>query len=132
MLSMQRGPDVTVTAAATDSPAMISAETIGDCDYLSVKSPAGLVAAATIQVSLDFDADYRQKVPQLTLAQATAAASWVAAPAGSNLGAAGVLANFLAGLVTSVAWRIHLAAGDAADRTFQVCKRTYTRAGYGG
>lgn len=128
MLSMQRGPDVTVVAAATDSPAMISAETISDCDYLTVKSPAGLVAAATVQISLDFDVDYRYK--NQTLAQATAAATWFAAPAGSNLGAAGLGANFLTGLITSVAWRIHLAAADAADRTFQIAKRTYSIGAY--
>ncbi len=128
MLSMQRGPDVTVIAAQTDSPAMISAETISDSDYLTVKSPAGLVAAATIQVSLDFDVDYRAK--NQTLAAATAAASWFAAPAGANLAAAGVAVNFLTGLITGVAWRIHLAAGDAADRTFQIGKRTYTQGNY--
>ena len=123
MLTWARVGDLVITAAATDSLAVNSNQTISDAEDIAIKSPAGLVAAASIQISFDFDNDYQLKGQ--TLAQATAAASWAAPPTAVPLGAAGVAVNFKAALLLAAAWRIHLAAGDAADRTFIIFKRVY-------
>jgi len=123
MLSFARVGDVTVASGATDSSAMISNQTISDAEDIAIKSPSGLVATATVQISLDFDVDYQLKGQ--TLAQATAAATWAAPPTAVPLGAAGVVVNFKASLILSAAWRIHFSAADGADRTFIIHKRIY-------
>jgi len=126
MLTWARVGDIVITAAATDSLAMISNQTISDAEDIAIKSPTGLVAAATIQISFDFDVDYQLRTsPSVSLAQATANATWAAPPTAVPLGAAGIAVNFKAALLLAAAWRIHLAAGDAADRTFIVHKRVY-------
>ena len=125
MLSWPRVGAFTITAAATDSAAMVSDQTISDAEDIAIKSPTGLVAAASIQISFDFDVDYQLRDPPVSLATATAAATWAAPPTAVPLGAAGIAVNFKAALLLSAAWRIHLAAGDAADRTFIVQKRIY-------
>ena len=125
MLAWPRVGDVTVLSGATDSPAIISEHTISDAEDIAFKSPATLPETATLQISFDFDVDYQLKVPQLTLAAAAAAATWVNAPAGATLGAAGASTNFKAGLLLAAAWRIHLSGAAAADRAFQIYKRVY-------
>ena len=121
MLTWARVGDIVVTTAATDSPAINSNQTISDAEDIAIKSPTGLVATATIQISFDFDNDYQLK--GLTLAAATAAATWAAPPTATALGAAGAAVNFPAKQLLGAAWRIHFSAGDAADRTFIVYKR---------
>lgn len=123
MLSWARLGDVTVPSAGTDSPAMISNQTISDAEDIAIKSPATLPEVATVQISFDFDVDYQ--LHNLTLAAATAAASWAAPPTAVPLGAAGVAVNFKAALLLAAAWRIHLAGAAAADRTFIGFKRIY-------
>lgn len=123
MLSWPRVGTVVVPNGGTDSPAMISDQTISDAEDLAFKSPAVLAEDATIQISFDFDVDYQLK--NQTLAAATAAATWHAAGTSSDLGAAGAFVNFKASLLLGAAWRIHLDGAAAAEHTFIVYKRIY-------
>ncbi len=118
--SMPAGPAVTVVAGQTKSPAMVNDYTISDADQITFKSPTGLVAAASLEVSVDFNVNYLRD--GITLAAATAAATWQA-PTSPALGAAGAISTKNLSDLTAMAWRISLAAGDAADRTFLTTKR---------
>lgn len=121
--SMPDGPVVTIPNGGSDSPAMIADETISDALEIAVKAPAALTGACTIQVSFDFNKGYRHGPNPQTLAQATAAATWVATPAASALTVAVVTTHLVSNLICA-AWRIHSAGVEAADRAFQIIRRT--------
>lgn len=123
MLSFVKVGVITVANGESDSDALISNHTISDAEDLTIVSPGTMPETASIQLSLDFDVDYQ--LNGSTLAAAAGAATWDDAPAGAALGAAGALANFKAGLLTSAAWRIHLSIAAGADRVFTVYKRVY-------
>lgn len=123
--SMPDGPTVTIPNGGTDSPAMLMDETVSDADFMVIKSPAALTAATNLQVSYDFDRNYKAKFPQVTLAQATAAANFEDPPAGPQaLGGTNVKTRIDLSAIIAVAWRIHSAGAEGADRIFRVIKRT--------
>ena len=120
MYSNPQGPRVVVAAGQTDSPAMIVDHTIGDATEIAVHSPAVLAETATIETSHDFDVNYAAKGQ--SLAAATAAATWETEDA---LGAAGAVALLaVTAFLPARAWRIHLNGAAAADRVFNVTRRT--------
>jgi len=121
MLSFAPGPNVTVASGATDSPAMISNHTISDAEEIACLAPAALLEVATIEISLDFDVDYELREPKVTLAQATAAATWEASTA--TMPAVGAHTIFEASLLLGAAWRVHLNGAAAADRLFRFFRR---------
>jgi hypothetical protein len=102
---------------------MISNHTVSDAEQIAALSPATLPETATIEISLDFDVDYELREPKVTLAQATAAATWEASTV--SLGAAGAHANFLASLLLGAAWRVHLNGAAGGDRLFRFFRRVY-------
>ena len=120
MANVQIGP-ITVANGATDSPAMRVSHTVSDATHVAILSPT-LAETATLQVSYDFDVDYDAK--GLTLAAATAAATWVAPPT-ATLGATGAAFLVAAEQLTAAAWRIHLSGAAGAERVFQAWKRVY-------
>lgn len=122
--SMPDGPTVTIASGQTDSPPMIMDETISDSDWFGILTPAALTGAVSIQVSYNFDKGYRHGTNPKTAAQAAADATWVAAPAGTALGAVGVQAIIETRLLIAAAWRIHSTLAEGADRVFRCYRRT--------
>lgn len=121
MLSMVRGPNITVASGQTSSDPVILEKSFGDAIQVAIVSPDTMPEVPSIQLSLDFATDYVQQ--GLTLAAAVAAAHWDAAPAAATVGAAGALSSFSAALLTAAAFRITLGGAAAADRTFITYKQ---------
>lgn len=120
---MAGGPTITVLSGQTKSLAMIHDYTVADADQVVIKSPAVLPEVATIEVSYDFDTSYAAKYPQVTLAQATAAATWVPINPAVPLGGAGVPVTVDTKSFLARAWRLSLGGAAAADRVFTTEKR---------
>jgi hypothetical protein len=122
MRSSIQCPNIVIANGGTVSTAVIDELSFGDAELLTIQSPAVLAEAATIQISNDFDVNYAKN--GLTLAAATAAATWAdlvdltgTAVALGGAGEAVMLDNF-----PCAAWRIKVASAAAAEHTFKIYK----------
>lgn len=132
-LSMTSGPNITVLSGATNSDPLIMDYSFSDADVVSFLSPAVLAETANLQVSPDFDVDYRQTAHRTgitvaaALTAAIAAATWVDTDSTeAALGTAGVSKTILTRYLLGRAIRVHLNGAAAADRTFKTVRRVLT------
>lgn len=107
MYSIVDCPDIVVAAAATDSPVVKAREVYNDADFILLFAPTG-AEASTLQVTDDPDAaaptyyDYTGDTDAALVGPAAAKAKMFKIPA--------------------FGFRIHFAAGVAAERTFKMQK----------
>jgi hypothetical protein len=121
-LSMVLGPSIVVASGSANSDPIIADHTYSDSDILGVLSPATLPETANLQISPDFNVNY--KAEGIPLATAVSAATWVDADStNAALGTAGQYKIIQTSYLTAAAARVHLNGNAAANRTFKTYKR---------
>jgi hypothetical protein len=130
-LSYSPGPNITVASGATNSDPVICDHSYSDADVVGFLSPAVLAETANLQISPDFDTDYRAAAHAqgitvaAALTAAIAAATWVDADSTeAALGTAGQYKLILTRYLVARALRVHLNGAAAADRVFKMVRRT--------